>query len=322
MNKYLLSVMLSGLLISCRERKPSLTDANAKVDLPDFIEFFQPVKLPYLLTDSLLSGKDKDSSRISFRVFTQFVPDSVITKYMGEDAKPKITALGKVSVKKHETYLFVKAALSYKKIIYIVCFNREGKFSTAKPLLISDNDPLTSDFASMDAKYTLSITRQRKAPDGQVYYKKNAFVYNDEGVFTLILTESNEGSPKGISLINPIDTLPHKHKFTGDYAQDKRNFISIRDGKDPSRILFFVHFEKEEGECRGELKGTARFVTANMARYTANGDPCTVEFTFSSTGVSMKELEGCGNHRDIKCFFEGYYGKRKESRPRPAKKAK
>jgi hypothetical protein len=136
----------------------------------------------------------------------------------------------------------------------------------------------------------------------------------------LIRTESNEGSTKPAPVYDPIDTLPHKHKFAGDYSQDKRNFISIRDGRDPSRFIFFVHFEKDDGGCKGELKGEAKFVSPILARYKANGDPCTIEFTFSASGVVMKELDGCGSHRDIKCFFEGYYPKRKEARTKPAKK--
>jgi hypothetical protein len=33
----------------------------------------------------------------------------------------------------------------------------------------------------------------------------------------------------------------------------------------------------------------------------------------------MKEVEGCGNHRDIKCFFEGTYPRKKE-KPKTSKK--
>jgi hypothetical protein len=322
MNKYLLLVVLSGLLFSCKGKRPSLADSDSKVDVQDFIEFFQPLKLPYSLTDTLLNHREKDSAAlINYKICTQFVPDTVFTKSFGKTASPKITALGKVSVPKSETYLFLKASSGGKKVIYVACFDKNEKFSTAKPLLTSDTDPLVSGFAVMDTKYTISITHQHKSKDGQLFYKKDAFVYNDEGLFTLILTESNQGSPQGISIINPIDTLSHKHKFTGDYSQDKRNFIAVRDGKDPSRIVFFVHFEKDDGGCKGELKGIAKFVTANMARYNGNnGDPCVVEFTFGAAGVTMKELEGCGNHRDIKCFFEGYFDKRKESKPKPSKK--
>ena len=150
-------------------------------------------------------------------------------------------------------------------------------------------------------------------PDGRTLFVRTVYVYNAEGVFTLIMKESNEGKPKTAQIYNPIDTFAHKHKFTGDYLQDKRNFISFRDGKNNSVIRFFVHFEKDNGNCKGELKGEARFVSSTIARYIANGDPCSLEFNFNEKNVRMKELEGCGNHRDIRCYFDGVYIKHKET---------
>jgi hypothetical protein len=58
----------------------------------------------------------------------------------------------------------------------------------------------------MDAKYTISTTRQRKSADGQLFFRRSVYVFNDAGVFTLILAESNEAKPKNIqAVINPID---------------------------------------------------------------------------------------------------------------------
>jgi hypothetical protein len=312
---------LAGLVFSCKSKKTSLSGDDEKVDVHDFVEFFQPLKLPYQVTDTILRRKEAEGALISLKVFTQLVPDSVLTKYFGKEMKPKLYAIGKVTVPKGESYLFVKAAASSRKVLYIVCFSRQNKFAAARPVLYSDNsEPGLTGIAAMDAKYTLTLTRQRKASDGQAYYKRDAYIFNEDAGFVLILTESNESKTKTPPIYNPIDTLPRKHKFTGDYLQDKRNIISIRDGKDPSRILFFVHFEKAEGTCKGELKGEARFISANTARFRSGGDPCTVDFKFDPSGVSMKEQEGCGNHRDIKCFFEGYYDRRKEAKPKPAKK--
>ena len=162
----------------------------------------------------------------------------------------------------------------------------------------------------MDNKYTISVNRQHKGPDGVIYYKKDAYVFTDGVGWMLILTESNEGKPRIPQIYNSIDTLPRKHKYSGDYVQDKRNFVSIRDGKDPSRFLFFIHFEREEGTCKGELKGEARVVSSGIARYRSYSDPCAVEFLFTPTSVSLKELGGCGVHRDIKCYFEGTFERR------------
>jgi len=191
-------------------------------------------------------------------------------------------------------------------------------------LVAGDEHPLAFAESGIAARHDgardIDAGDQRKAPDGQVYFKRDAYIFNEDNGFMLILTESNEIKTKIPPIYNPIDTFPHKHKFTGDYAQDKRNVISIRDGKDASRVLFFVHFEKEEGICKGELKGEAKFISASTARFRSSGDPCTVDFIFNPSGVSMKELEGCGNHRDIKCSFEGYFNRRVAPKPKPTKK--
>jgi len=316
--RQLLLVAILAASISCKHKKISLAD-NEPVEVGDFIEFFQPLKLPCQFSDTAVNKHKADSLDIGFKTFTQFIPDSIISKFFGKAVRPKLYPAGRVGDKKSETYLFVKAIGTSRKILYVICFDKSQKFSAARQLIVLDGESRGSWLATMDTKYTITILRQRKT-EGQVFYRKEAYVYNDAGVFTLILTESNEEKPKPASVYNPIDTLSRKHKFSGDYAQDRRNFISVRDAKDPSRMLFFVHFEKEQGTCNGELKGEAKFVSATSARYKSNGDPCTIEFQFSGNEIRMKELEACGSHRDIKCFFEGAFEKRKEPKPKPAKK--
>lgn len=135
----------------------------------------------------------------------------------------------------------------------------------------------------------------------------------------LISTEPNEDIIENV--INPIDTLAKKNKFSGDYIINKRNFISIRDGKDNSNLLFFVHFEKDNATCNGELKGAARFISATVAQYKENDSPCTIQFDFKGNVVTMKEMEGCGSYRDIKCFFDGKYTRKKETKSPATKKS-
>jgi hypothetical protein len=142
-------------------------------------------------------------------------------------------------------------------------------------------------------------------------FKRNIYFYDrNSDNFTLIVTEPNEDIIQEV--INPIDTLPAKNKFAGDYVQNAKNFISVRDGKNASEIIFFVHFEKDNGECTGELKGTARFVKPGIAVYSKSDNPCVLELTFSGSKATMKEKGGCGSYRDIKCFFEGSFWKKKK----------
>jgi hypothetical protein len=42
------------------------------------------------VTDTALNKKEKDSLLIADKIFAQFVPDSVLTKVFGKNAKPKI----------------------------------------------------------------------------------------------------------------------------------------------------------------------------------------------------------------------------------------
>ncbi|HXB93425.1 MAG TPA: hypothetical protein VNU72_14100 [Puia sp.] len=310
MKKCLLLVLLPFLVFSCKSKKLSLAENDEKLETRDLIEFFQPLKLPYLVSDTLLRRKEAEGVVINYKLFVRLVPDTVLTRFFGKEGRPHLYAVGKVKVPDSETYLFVKATTRDRKILFVLCFDKADHFAVARPVIYNDNEPGVSGMAGIDAKYTLTVNHERKGSDGQLLYKRDAYVYTASGGFVLILTESNENKTRIPPIYDPIDTLSHKHKFTGNYAQDRRNIMAFRDGKDPSRILFFVHFEKEEGTCTGELKGEARFVSANIARYKSNSDPCAIEFSFNPSGVTMKELGGCGVHRDIKCFFEGYFEKR------------
>jgi hypothetical protein len=319
MLRYLLLIGLLGM-ISCESKPVSLAVNDEKVNISDFLQFFQPMKLPYQVTDTILKRKEPESSVINNRLFARFVPDSVVARLFGKEQHPRLYAIGKISVPDAEKYVFVKAAGKDRRAMYVFCFDKADHFAAARPVLYSDNDPGVSGQVTMDTKYTLTILHQRKAADAQVFYHKDAYIFNGDAGWMLILTESNESKPRIVPVYNPIDTLPRKHKFSADYTQDKRNIVAIRDGRDASRFLFFIHFEKEEGTCKGELKGEAKFVAPGIARYRAYSDPCAIEFTFIPEGVSLKEQGGCGVHRDIKCFFEGYFEKRKPIH-KPAKSA-
>ncbi|HSZ35004.1 MAG TPA: hypothetical protein VK772_16925 [Puia sp.] len=309
--KLMLVFLSLTILISCRHKTAEGDLGSKKIEPEDFQAMFRTLNLPLSFADSSLARKQGDSA-LNWMVYSQFLPDSLIQKIFGKSIKPRLFASGKLVVKNAETYLFIKAVAPEKKVLYVACLDKDLKFRTGMPLIIHDRESELHYIAGIDNKYTVSVSRIRKDNEGRSFFVRTVYVYNEEGVFTLIMRESNEGKPKVARIYNPIDTLSHKHKFTGDYIQDKRNFISFRDGKNNSVLRFFVHFEKDNGNCNGELKGEARFVSSNVARYIANGDPCSLEFNFNEKNVRMKELEGCGNHRDIRCFFEGAYTKQKE----------
>ena len=216
--------------------------------------------------------------------------------------------------------MFVKAEQGKKRIAYLACFDKDNNYLNSFRLLRpGGNYSLT--YGLLDKKYQITTYQETKKSTGETWYKRNVYVYNSgANDFTLILTEPNEEMIENI--INPIDTLPQKNKLSGEYVKDKQNFISVRDGKDPSEIEFFVHFEKDNPACVGELKGTAKMIAPTKAHYKEPANPCTIELTFSTAAVTMKEIEGCGSFRDIKCFFEGRFPRKKEPKPKPARKKK
>jgi hypothetical protein len=170
----------------------------------------------------------------------------------------------------------------------------------------------------IDKRYTLSKNITRKNSDGSTSDGKNVYVLNEPAKsFLLIMTDALD--EKTIEVINPIDSLSRKNKFSADYQKDKLNFVSVRDSKRPGRMLFFVHFQKKNN-CSGEVKGEANFTSASSAMYRSYGDPCTLQFSFTSSSVSVKEIQGCGSHRGVDCIFEGTYPKKVKKKEQKSKK--
>jgi len=302
-------------MYGCHSKRVSLR-GNTKVDADDFISSFETARPPFKLTDSIFNIDQNDSDLIGYKVFTQFIPDSVIGRHYSHGPKPNIYPIAGLIGDHKVNYLFCLSETDTKKLLYLLCLNGSGHFINSKMIYPFDPDFRSS--VSLDSKFTFNTDREHRGPDGEIYYRKEAFFLNDSGKFNLILTESNEPYLRTSAVPNPIDTLPKKHKFSGDYELDKKNIVSIRDGRSTSGFLFFIHFEKDGGICNGELKGEARFNSASTARYHSSKDPCTIDFSFTGNRVEIKEVEGCGNHRDIKCFFEGIYPKKKETRLRKA----
>lgn len=304
-------ILLLLLLFACKNKQTSLQD-DSTVTVSDFIEFFPEVSLPFTVYDTTLTRKVNDSMLIGQKNFTKFIPDTIYRKEFGKST-PKLYAMGRAVEKKKEKYLFIKAISGSKRVAYLVVFSKDEKFLRAMPLVRSGFDRTVSAHGLLDNKFQITTYRESKRTADEVRYKRNVYFYDrNSDQFTLIVTEPNEDIIQDV--INPIDTLPAKHKYAGDYVVDKRNFVSIRDGKNASEIQFFVHFEKMKGECNGELKGQARMISNTVAQYAPGGNPCVLLLTFSGNKVTLKEKGPCGSYRDIKCFFEGSYTKKKNKK--------
>lgn len=312
----ILILLLPALLyLSCGSKKKTvLLSGEEPVSAVDFVEFFRPLKLPFYYADSSLRKKQKenDSLLISYKVFTAVVPDTVLSRIYGKSVKPKIYAVGRTTGPNKEMYLLVKTISGEKKAMLLLGFSKENTFSAVMTALRPDQDATTNQSFVIDKRHSVSKTVMRKNRDGSMSEGKDVYAFNAESqLFYLVMTDALEDKPT--ELINPIDTLPRSHKWSADYANGKMNLVSVRDGRRSNKIRFFIHFDKG-GNCSGEIKGEADIVSSNTAEYRQDGDPCRLKFIFSSSSVTLKEIEGCGSYRPLNCTLDGSFSRKKESK--------
>lgn len=313
--KCCLFVFFVFMMVSCKSKKPSLSGEDP-VEIGDFIDFFPATKLPYQIVDSTLVRKEKDSLLISYKVFTQFVPDSILTQALGKTTKIKIYPLARIDG--DETYLFAKTIAGNKRAALILGFDKKQQFIAGMPFLKQDDLAATQQSATIDSRYSIYKTILKKNANGTVSEGKDVYVLNSGSKnFMLIMTDALDD--KISELTNPIDTFSRKQKYTADYGSGKMNLVSFRDGRKNDRLSFFIHFEKNNGECTGELKGEAIMKSPTLAEYREGGDPCVLQFKFSSSAVTIKEIEACGSRRGLRCSFDGTYPRKKVAKPKPAK---
>lgn len=308
-------LLMSSLLLGCKSKKKPSLSGDEPVEVADFIDFFKPLTLPYQYADTSLLKKEKDSLLISYKNFTRFIPDTVLSKLYGKGTKPKIYALGRTEVPKAGTYLFVKTVNGEKRLLFILSMDRQQQFAAAMTGLQPDNNKATVQSVLMDKKYAIIKTVAIKNADGSFSEGKDVYALGADGKsFGLVMTDPL--SDKVTELINPIDTLPRKNKFAADYTTGKMNMVSIRDGRRNDHLSFFIHFEKNNGECTGELKGEALIKTPTTAEYRHEGDPCVLKFIFSASAVTLQEVEGCGSRRGLNCSFNGSFARKKYTKPK------
>ena len=305
------ALILLMVLTGCSEKKLDLS-GNVTVTSGDFVAAFPKISLPMVIADTNIT-KVTDTVTIGYRVLQQFFPDSSLTEIVGNDTNMTIHPVGKIE-KEKETYLLVNFTNRAKvKRLAVFVTDKKNKFLASKELLSTDIKDDYTHAVSINREPTFLISKEKMGKGDVEQFTRTGWIYSSEGFFMVVINDSNEDSKKS-TILNPLDTLPRKNKYSGDYVQDKKNFISLRDSKKPNSYLFFIHFEKNEGSCTGELKGEMKMKNAGTAQYTGKGDPCIIDFTFAGNEIKLKEQGTCGNHRGIKCFFDDTFIKKKELR--------
>ena len=306
MNRLCLLILIA-LVLGCNN-----DDVNAEEDLNvfNFERFslrFKESKVPYQVSDTGLVN-NRDTSIIRNTAFLAYIPDSLNAVLFGKGSRPKYIPMVSLPAGEKGTYFILKGISGNKRAALLTIFNKDESFAGAFPLLVTDRDSKTSQWSSIDKSYSITRGISRRGNDGVMNEGKEVYAFdNSSNTFSLVMTDLPNSN---VELINPIDTFSREHKYAADYVKDKKNIVSIRDGRNEKEINFFIHFEKNNGDCIGELKGTAFFVTTKKAVFRPSGDPCVLELNFTSNSVTLKE-EGCGYHRGVQCLFEGSYPKKK-----------
>lgn len=306
-------IPLCSWLLSCGEHKADLS-GNTPVKINDFNKAFKVAELPVSISDTNLK-RFVDTLTIGRKALAQFVPDSIVEEIIAaKNSKATIRPLIRIE-KETEYYLLMNVQQAHKQEIAVVVFSNKNKYLGYK-IITEFSDQHKS--SRMYGK-TLSINREpsflveenKMGSDNLLTYEKKGWAYTDNA-FRLIYFDSNK-KPENKVVINPIDTLADHNSFSGNYATNAKNFIALRDNGSPNKYQFFMHFEKKDGDCVGELKGILNF-NKNMATYREKGDPCIIHFTIQGNNISIKEDGNCGNHRGITCYFNDNFTRKKKAK--------
>lgn len=281
---------------------------------------YKNLSLPFSAYDSTVEELAADTM-IPLETFKQYVPDTIFNSVFNKKRKFKLYPVGKIEQGKTESYFLTLANEEDLSALYISVFD-SGKHIVSMPLIVDSEDaPESSNSCNIDKKLSVSVNKDWVI-NNVPYYRRIIYAYNNVGVFTTVLTETNEQRRTEQNMINPLDTFPKKNKYSGDYSKGKSNKLFIRDGIKQGEYLFYIHFQKnvDDNACNGEVRGIFKMVSDIEGKYTKPGDPCELTFTFKGRHAVVKENGSCGNYRDIKCFFDDTYEKLKEPKAAPTRK--
>jgi hypothetical protein len=309
--RYLSNLLILLALIGCAETKTDLS-GNTPLKINDFNAAFKNIDLPIRINDTNLVAFT-DTVEIGRKALAQFLPDSVVDAIAPKVLKhASIFTVGKIE-KETEYYLLLNNKDAKKQTVSVITFSKKNVFLGYQILTQFDLTQKGSQFYGktllINKEPTFLIEENKLDPEQGLTHEKKGWAYTEQG-FRLIYLDANI-KPAQKAIINPIDTLPTLNIYSGDYARDKKNFISLRDFGDANKYQFFLHFEKKEGSCVGELKGLLNF-NKNQATYSEKGDPCTIQFTITGNIIKIKEDGNCGNHRNMTCYFNDSYDKKRK----------
>jgi hypothetical protein len=305
MSRFLFGLVLLALA-ACKNKKTTTEEKTYTYN--EFAASFKKATLPFTLTDTGFL-KNTDTAAIRDKNFIALLQVNAVNEIFGKGAKVKFIPLWKIEGSAEEEYFIIKAQTNRKKAALLMVFDKDHQSKAGFSFLVPDAIAATMQTSSIDKGYSISKNIVKRT-DGVMSEGKEVYVYDKAGKnFTLVMTDLLD--EKDIQLVNPIDTLSRKHKLAGDYLKDKKNIVSIRDGRKPNLLTVFIHIEKG-ADCSGEIKGDATITSPTTAVYRQGGDPCMLQLNFSGSSVRLTELEACGSRRGVDCKFDGSFTRKKQ----------
>jgi hypothetical protein len=305
MNKLVLALLAICLLGACKSKHKKV--AGDEFTFEDFRDLFTTAKLPYKLTLDSLKVEQDDSVAIAPELVKQFLSDTLAKADFPAGTAVAYFPLAYMEGEKIN-YFVIKAASKTADMAYLCVTDKKGHYLNRLQVAKRVDNGNSTKYFSVDNKQAVKITEEKQLSGSLTATKEEFYGIAADGKSTLIMTNSSGEAAAG-QIFNPIDTLPRKHKLSGDYEAGELSIVSIRDGNDAKSFLFFISFSKETG-CKGELSGTGHFTGANKGEYKDKETDCGIAFQFAAGRLTIKEIGGCGAYRGVRCFFEGNFKKK------------
>lgn len=304
------------LAIGCKHKDTNL-NSDAPIKPNQFVNAFKILDNNFSATDSSILSL-ADTVSINHKLLERFIPDTLYKRLLANDNKTTFHPLGRID-KTNEVYLLLLSIHNKKQTVTVIVQDKKNTFLAAKDVLPFDkeNDNYKSSF-SLNREPTFYVAREKTASEKKIKYTKTGWAFNGK-TFIAVVNETNERNEKSNVILNPIDTFARENLYSGNYVEDEGNFISVRDGRTKQDYLFFLHIDKNDGTCVGELKGEMKLTDSTHAIYSFGGDPCVIDFTFDKNIITIKEKGSCGNRRGMDCFFEDAFTKKKEPKKKVIK---
>jgi hypothetical protein len=312
--------VLGCLLMACNGTgdQQDKTTAEENSSGPSIGNRFHAVSLPYQLPDTVLLN-NKDTATLPATTLASLVPDTLEQKIFGKTKSIRYTPLAKIENSGKEGYYVVKGSGGGKVAALLMVFDDSGNYGATVPFLVPDNNAATAQVSSIDQSYVITKSVAQRSGGTVTAEGKEVLAWDaKEKNFSLIMTDLLHDDPA--ILVNPLDTFAKTNRLAGDYYENDKNLVAVRDGRHANQILVYIHTENADRDCIGEVKGEFILTSTTTAVYRQGGDPCVLSLTFSGNSVSLNEERGCGNHRGRDCPFSSTFTRKKEGKSKETPK--